>query len=221
MMRLCVRTSVAAASLQFLCTSVLLASTGTKLLADTPKQAVPVDVPAPTAVITGHLVNGGASGSVSIAKPIDVKVPGLVAVRSEACAAGPVPNPTPFPFDIRGGALLSPKGKLDLGVDCTLPDLHLLPTLTTRLDADAIFGANIGGSQTIFPITFDQLYSKALPGTTSIYFGGGAGMYLGGRSRFGGKVVLGATFNRFGVEANLHFSGSGEPLLSLQGRLAL
>ena len=166
--------------------------------------------------IVAHL--SGDSAMQTAAKKLD-EAATLRPSGRQSCVG--VTNPTPFPINLRIGALLSPKGKLDIGADLTLPDLHILPSLTTRIDADAIFGANIGGSQTIIPVTFDQLYTKSLPGTTSFYFGGGAGLYLGGRSRFGGKAVVGATFNRFGVEADLHFSGSGDPLLSLQGRIAI
>jgi len=209
-----VRPRVGAVSL--LCASLFTSCLGAKVLADTTPAA-------PDAILTAHLEQSATNDAVTgtgIARSIDVKVPSLLVSPQNTPTCG-IPNPTPFPINLRVGALLSPKGKLDLGIDLTLPDLHILPSLTTRLDGDVIFGANIGGSQTIIPITFDQLYSKSMAGQASLYFGGGVGMYLGGRSRFGGKLVLGATFNRFGVEANLHFSGSGDPLLSLQGRVAL
>ena len=177
--------------------------------------AVPNSAAADTPQITAHLAAGDDA-------PITVDAPNLMDVHEFQCGQLPgVGSISPFPIHLRFGGMLTPTSKLAAGVDITITGLHLIPSVNTRIDGDAIFGSNLGGSQTIFPVTFDELYSKTLPGGTSIYFGPGAGVYFGGQSRFGGKVVLGASINRFGVEANLDFAGIGNPLFLLMARLGL
>lgn len=178
--------------------------------------AIPGRCDVDTPQVTGHLSRSEAS-------PIKLEVPVLVNGKEFACGkipGVPIPNPTPFPFAIRLGGLLSPTGKLDAGVDVTIPG-HLIASLDTRLDGDVIFGANIGGSNTIIPVTIDQLWSKSLPGNSNFYLGAGAGLYFGGKTRVGGKIVLGGTINKLGVEGNVLFSGTGDPLFLLVGRIGL
>ncbi len=178
--------------------------------------AVPAhaDEAIPATRVTGHL-------SESVKNKIMIEAPKLVEVKNPNCALPSLPNPTPFPFSIRVGGLLTPTTKLAAGVDVTLTEVHLLPSFTTRIDGDVIFGANLHGSQTVIPVTFDQLMTKTLPTGTSVYFGGGVGMYFGGQSRFGGKAVLGATVRNYGVEANLLWAGTGSPYLLVVGRIGL
>ena len=129
--------------------------------------------------------------------------------------------PNPFPLHLRLGAMLSPRTKFDGGIDATL-GRGILPSLTTRIDADAIVSANFRGISTLVPITLDQIYSKGLLGGNRIYFGVGVGPYIAEKTRVGGKLFIGADLAlRVGVEGTVHFSGSGDPLLTLQARVGL
>jgi hypothetical protein len=85
--------------------------------------------------------------------------------------------PKPFPLHLRLGAMLSPRTKFDGGIDVTL-GRGILPSSTTRIDADAILSANFSGISTLVPITLDQIYSKGLIGGNRIYFGAGVGPYI-------------------------------------------
>jgi hypothetical protein len=133
----------------------------------------------------------------------------------------PVGAISPFPLALRLGAMVSPRLKFDGGIDATLRGVHLFPGFTTRIDADAIVSANFGGVTTIVPITFDQIYSLNLPVSSRVYVGGGIGPYFGDVTRFGGKLIVGAEFSRIGLEGNLHFSGQGDPLFTIQARIGL
>lgn len=135
---------------------------------------------------------------------------------------GEVAALSPFPVALRLGANLSPRTRFDVGVDVSLPSLHLIPQLDSRVDLDAILSLSIVNVSTIFPLTFDQLYGRTLAGGTRVYAGAGIGPYFGGTTRFGGKLILGADFtSRLGGEFNVHFAGTGDPLLSLQLRVGL
>ncbi len=171
---------------------------------------------AQTPQLTAHLAD--AADTVA-----PLQVPVLVDVRRFQCgqAVNAATSLSPFPIHLRLGGMLSPTSKLAVGADVTITGVHLMPSVNTRIDGDVILGGNLGGSQTFFPVTLDELYSKTLPGGTAIYFGPGAGMFFGGRTRFGGKVALGASVNRFGVEADLDFAGIGNPLFLLQARVGL
>lgn len=133
----------------------------------------------------------------------------------------PVGAVSPFPLALRLGAMVSPRLKFDGGIDATLPGVHLLPGFSTRVDADAIVSANFGGISTVVPVTFDQIYNLNLPVSSRVYIGGGVGPYFGDVTRFGGKLIIGAEFSRFGLEGNVHFSGAGDPLLTVQARIGL
>ena len=144
----------------------------------------------------------------------------------DACLAGgqlpPIGAISPFPISLRLGAELSPRTKFVGGVDVTLSGVHIIPGLQTRIDADAIISANFTGVSTLIPITVDQLYSKGLIAGKRIYLGGGVGAYIGGITRFGGKVFAGADFSsRLGGEVDLHFAGIGPPLVTAQLRIGL
>lgn len=129
---------------------------------------------------------------------------------------------SPFPLHLRLGAEVSPRLKVAGGVDMTLSGLHILSGFNTRVTAEAIVSANFGGVSTLVPITIDELYSHGLLAGTSIYGGIGIGPYIGGTTRFGGKVFLGGMFtSRLGAEAAVHFPGWGDPLLVLEARLGI
>jgi hypothetical protein len=133
----------------------------------------------------------------------------------------PVGAVSPFPIALRLGALVSPRFKFDGGIDATIPGVHLFPGLSTRVDADAIVSANFGGVSTLVPVTFDQIYNLNLPVGSRVYVGAGIGPYFGDRTRFGGKLIAGAEFNRIGLEGNLHFAGTGDTLFTVQARIGL
>jgi len=133
----------------------------------------------------------------------------------------PIGAISPFPVALRLGAMVSPRLKFDGGVDVTIKGLHLLPQLTTRIDADAIVSANFARITTLVPITFGQIYNLNLPVSSRVYLGGAIGPYFGDVTRFGGKIIVGAEFSRIGLEGNVHFAGTGDPLLTVQARLGL
>ena len=129
--------------------------------------------------------------------------------------------PKPFPLHLRLGAMLSPRTKFDGGIDVTL-GRGILPSLSTRIDLDAIVSANFHGISTLVPITLDQIYSKGLLGGNRLYFGAGVGPYIADKTRLGGKLFIGADLAvRIGVEGAVHFAGTGTPLLTLQARVGL
>ncbi len=129
--------------------------------------------------------------------------------------------PKPFPLHLRLGALLSPRTKFDGGIDVTL-GRGIFPGTSTRIDADVILSASFAGISTLVPVTLDQIYAKGLIGGNRIYLGVGAGPYIADKTRFGGKLFIGADLAvRVGVEGAVHFSGTGDPLLTLQARIGL
>jgi hypothetical protein len=126
-----------------------------------------------------------------------------------------------LPLRLRLGAMISPRGKFLAGVDYTLPAIGG-SNFRVRLDAEVIFSANFAGTRTLYPLTANAVYSKGLLGGTRLYGGLGIGPYLGEVTRFGGKVFVGADLvSRVGVEVGVHFSGSGEPLVTGLVRLGL
>ena len=133
----------------------------------------------------------------------------------------PIGAVSPFPIALRLGALISPRTKFVGGIDATIPGLHLFPGFSSRVDADAIISANFGGVSTLVPVTFDQIYNLNLPVNSRVYLGVGVGPYFGNKIRFGGKLIAGAEFNRFGLEGNIHFAGIGDPLFTVQARIGL
>ncbi len=133
----------------------------------------------------------------------------------------PVGAVSPFPLALRLGAMVSPRTKFVGGIDATIKGLHLVPELSSRVDLDVIVSANFGGVSTLIPITFDQIYNLNLPVSSRVYIGGGIGPYFGDTTRFGGKIVVGAEFNRFGLEGDIHFAGIGDPLFTIQARIGL
>lgn len=125
------------------------------------------------------------------------------------------------PVWLRLGLSVSPRTKFVGGADITLPQLSLGPGFVTRIDAEAVVSANFGGVSTLVPVTFDQVYSKGLVSGTRTYIGAGIGPYIGEVTRFGGKIFVGATQGRIGGEFGVHFTGFGDPLLTLQARFRL
>ena len=143
----------------------------------------------------------------------------VTATESKGGQLGLIPKP--FPLHLRLGLMLSPRTKFDGGLDATL-GRGILPRLSTRVDVDAIVSANFHGISTLVPATLDQVYSKGLLGGNRLYFGAGVGPYFSEKTRFGGKLFIGADLAvRIGVEGAVHFAGSGVPLLTLQARVGL
>jgi len=138
------------------------------------------------------------------------------------CRQVPVGALSPFPISLRLGAMVSPRTKFAGGVDVTLSGVHIIPQLSTRIDADAIISANFGGVSTLIPITFDQIYSQGLAAGSKVYLGAGVGPYIGDVTRLGGKVFVGAGLSsRLSAEADLHFAGAGDSIVTVQLRLGL
>lgn len=156
------------------------------------------------------------------AKRPAIVAPSLLKAGEKCGQLPPVGMVSPFPISVRLGAMLSPQTKFDGGIDVTLTGVHLMPSLTTRIDADAILSANLGGVSTLFPITIDQIFSQGLVAGSKVYFGAGVGPYIGSSTRLGGKVFVGAGISsRLTGELSLHFPGYGDPLVTLQARLGL
>ena len=133
----------------------------------------------------------------------------------------PVGAISPFPLALRLGAMVSPRGRLDVGIDGTIKGLNLIQNASSRVDLDVILSANFHGVSTLVPLTFDQIFQLKLPAGGQIYAGGGLGVYFSDTTRFGGKLIIGAEFSKIGVEGNIHFSGSGDPLYTVQARIGL
>jgi hypothetical protein len=196
-------------SLQYIRVRSLVAGAGVSLL------AALLSIASPTAVRADEpLPNTSASTDVFARV-----VPLAVTTIGKGGQLGLIP--TPFPLHLRLGMMLSPRTKFDGGIDVSL-GRGILPSLSTRIDADAIVSANFRGISTLVPITLDQIYSKGLFGGNRIYIGAGLGPYISEKTRFGGKLFIGADLAvRIGVEGAVHFSGSGDPLLTLQARVGL
>ncbi|HLK58918.1 MAG TPA: hypothetical protein VKU00_20255 [Chthonomonadaceae bacterium] len=158
----------------------------------------------------------------SAAKSLTLTVPSLLKPNEKCGQLPPVGVISPFPINIRLGAMISPNVKFDGGIDVTFSGFHLMPGLTTRIDADAIVSANFGGVSTLVPITVDQVFSKSLIAGSRIYLGAGVGPYIGDTTRFGGKAFVGAGLSsRLTAEVDVHFPGFGDPLVTVQTRFGL
>lgn len=130
----------------------------------------------------------------------------------------------PYPVRLRLGAMVSPRFRFAGGIDVTFPQLSIGSGWVSRVDADALVSANFGGVSTVVPITFNQVYSTTLSNTTGtrVYGGLGVGPYIAGRTRFGGKIFVGADFtDRVAGEVGVHFPGAGEALVTVQARVRL
>ncbi len=128
----------------------------------------------------------------------------------------------PLGVHLRVGAMVSPRTKFIGGLDVTIPGLGFGTNYSTRVDADAIVSANIGGVSTLIPLTINEVYSKGLITGTRFYGGAGVGAYIGKVTRLGGKIFVGVDLaGRISGELGVHFSGFGDPLLTLQARLPL
>jgi len=116
-------------------------------------------------------------------------------------------NPLTY-ISLHGGAMLTPRTGAMVGADATIPGLGLGNGWHGRLDADVIFKANLGGVDTIIPVTFDQLYySPNAAAGHNVYYGAGLGAVLSGPARFDGKLVLGTEItDRLGAELNVHIT---------------
>jgi hypothetical protein len=139
---------------------------------------------------------------------------------------GPFNLISPFKIALRLGAMVSPRTGLAVGVDASVPGLHLLPQFSTRVDADYILvskpNAGTFDFVSFIPVTIDQVYSKSILAGSRVYFGAGIGPYFAKTTRFGGKVFVGAGLGAtFGLEATLHFAGVGDPLVTVQIRFGL
>ena len=150
--------------------------------------------------------------------PVEVLLGTQMAART--AAVGQL-GASPLGLAFHAGGMLSPRGAALAGLDLPL-DYSLIGTgFRGRLDADAIIKANLGGVNTLVPVTFDQIYNLNLPVSSRVYVGGGIGPYFGDKTRFGGKLIAGAEFNRFGLEGNIHFAGTGDTLFTVQARIGL
>jgi hypothetical protein len=123
-------------------------------------------------------------------------------------------------LSFHAGAMLSPRGGGLVGLDASMPSLSLGYGMKGRLDADVIFKANLGGIDTIVPVTFDQIfYSPSVAGGKKMYVGGGLGAILSGPAVFDGKLILGTEVSRnLGAELNFHFN-KYDTLVTLFARL--
>lgn len=128
-------------------------------------------------------------------------------------------NPATY-ISLRGGAMVSPRGAGLVGVDFSLPEVGLPNGWHGRVDADVIFKANLGGVDTLVPVTADLLsFRPGVPGA-NFYYGGGIGAVLGGKSHFDGKLVVGTELaHKLGAEVNVHFTN--DTLVTLLIRLHL
>lgn len=125
-------------------------------------------------------------------------------------------------FSFHLGGMVSPRGAALVGGDVDIVSLSLGNGWHGRLDADAIIKANLGGVDTIVPVTFDQVYySPNAAGGHNVYYGGGLGAVFGGGTTFDGKLILGTELtNRIGAEVNLHFT-EHDTLVTLFARIHL
>lgn len=130
-------------------------------------------------------------------------------------------NPVTY-LSIHAGAMVAPRGAGLAGVDASIPSISLGNGWHGRLDADVIFKANLGGIDTIIPITFDQVYySAGGAGSHNVYYGGGVGAVLGGNTVFDAKLILGTELtNKIGGELNVHFT-ERDTLVCLFARIHL
>ena len=145
--------------------------------------------PAPVRAEEAALASASASTDV-FARVVPVT---LTTTERKGGQLGPLSLiPNPFPLHLRLGAMLSPRPKFDGGIDVTL-GRGILPSLTTRIDADAIVSANFHGISTLVPVTLDQIYSKGLLGGNRIYFGAGLGPYIAENALLGMGTADGGT----------------------------
>ncbi len=166
--------------------------------------------------VPAHLYPSKAAESTSLRKPELVDGAGKCQVGT---ALGLIPRP--FPIALRLGASISPRTRFIGGIDASF-GFGLAPSLSTRVDAEAIVSANFGGVKTLVPLTIDQIYSKSLVAGSRVYIGAGIGPYIGDVTRFGGKVFVGGDISRnFGAELGVHFPGFGDPLVTLVARVPL
>jgi hypothetical protein len=81
---------------------------------------------------------------------------------------------------------------------------------------------NVNDVSTLFPVTIDLVYNKALLAGSKFYAGAGIGPYFGNITRFGGKVLVGfSPTSNLAAEAELHFPGDSELPPTVMLRLGL
>lgn len=122
----------------------------------------------------------------------------------------------------RAGAMVTPRGPALVGLDASFPRLSIGRGWHGRLDVDVIIKANFAGTDTVVPITFDQIYYRNTTGNNDVYGGFGLGAILGaGDALFDGKLILGTTLGRrFSAEVNINFTDN-DTLVMLLGRARL
>lgn len=165
-----------------------------------------------------------ADAAVSVLpQPITLTVPQITATPPRLPANCPISPtaliPKPFDLNLRLGVMVSPSVKFAGGADIGF-SFGILPGFSSRVDAEAIVSANFARVSTLIPVTFDQIYSKSLPGV-KVYVGGGIGPYFGEVTRFGGKLFVGAGTSGITGELGVHFSGGGDPLVIVSARVPL
>lgn len=179
------------------------------------------------AVVVAAVLAAGPVAAVAQSPLTNTFVPlaSLINNRAVNRAFGQVPatvNPLTY-VSLHGGAMLTPRGAGLVGADVSLPGLFSVGSgWHTRIDADVVFKANLGGFDTIIPVTVDQVYySPNAAGGHNVYYGGGVGAVLGGNTVFDGKLILGTEVtNKIGGEVNIHFT-QRDTLVMLLARLHL
>lgn len=160
----------------------------------------------------------GAVG-MALAAPSGERV--MTASSSGYARAQYAPPGMPVTMSLRGGVMVAPRNAGLAGVDIAMPSASFIEGWEGRLDVDVIFKANFAEVSTIVPVTFSQVQYLADISGRSVYYGIGAGVLLGGKSKLVGKGLLGVELgSRIGAEANVIFSDS-KTMVTLVGRLHL
>src|SRR5262249_23936811 len=134
--------------------------------------------------------------------------------------AGVVSSLSPFPIAVRLGAMISPNLRFLGGVDVLVRGFHPFPRWDLRVGGEAIVDADVNDVSTLFPVTLDLIYNKALLAGSKFYAGAGIGPYFGDTTRFGGKLLVGfALTSNLAAEAELHYPGDSELPLTVMLRL--
>jgi len=148
--------------------------------------------------------------------------------QTPAPAPGYGPGEAGF-ASLRLGILPSNGTQFVVGVDVTLPRLGLSPSFVTRVDADIFSPFNTrtlsNTPRSRLGLTLNEVYMGDPRANHGPYAGIGIGAYFPVRAQgvhFGSKLFLGERFSRlFSAELGVHFPGSDQTIVSLEGRIAL
>jgi len=160
--------------------------------------------------------------------------------RADAVSAGQTAPQSPSPppgyapgeagyASVRLGILPSNSSQFVVGLDFTLTRLRLSPAFVTRVDADLFAPFNTrqytNTPKSRLGLTLDEVYVGNPTAHHGFYAGLGIGPYYQVNPhavRFGAKLFIGANFSRIlSAEVGVHFPGSDETIVSLEGRVAL